>query len=116
MFGNQNIMNTSLIKACESFSEGDSALAQEFLAKNVHWTVVGEKTIHGIDALKAFCAEATQHGCPDFQNAQTVVGKDHVVIQGAERKDGGVAYCDVYRVEDASIVEITSYCICPAKK
>ena len=109
-------MNTSLIKACERFSEGDSSVALGFLDNEILWTVVGEKTIQGIDALKDFCAKATENGCPDFQNTQTIVGNEHVAVQGAERKEEGIAYCDVYRVEDGSIVEITSYCICPAKQ
>lgn len=109
-------MNKTLIQACESFSEGNSTLALEFFAKDILWSVIGEKEIKGIDALKQFCAEATQHGCPDFRNEQAIVGSDHVVIQGSERTEGGIAYCDVYRVENDSIVKITSYCISPENK
>ena len=79
------------------------------------WTIVGEKSIEGLDALLKFCADMTSEGCPDFRNQRTTVGDSQIVVEGSEKKDGGVSYCDSYSISDSKITEIRSYCICPDK-
>lgn len=109
-------MNKEIIEACETVSEGDAKSVANHIAPGVRWEIVGEKSIEGLDALLKFCEEMTSEGCPDFRNQRTTIGDSQIVVEGSERKEGGILYCDSYRIEDSKITEIRSYCIMPEKK
>jgi len=109
-------MNKEIIKVCETFSEGDAKSIADHISPEVKWEIVGEKTIEGLDALLKFCAEMTSEGCPDFRNERTTIGASRIVVEGSERKEGGISYCDSYGIVDSKIAEIRSYCIMPEKK
>lgn len=109
-------MNKETIKACETFSEGYAKSVTDHISPGVKWEIVGEKSIEGLDALLEFCQEMTTDGCPDFRNQHTTIGDSRVVVEGSERKEGGISYCDAYGIEDSKITEIRSYCIMPEKK
>lgn len=108
-------MKKETIKACETFSEGDAKSVADHISPNVKWTIIGEKSIQGLDALLKFCEDMTSEGCPDFRNQLTTVGRSQTIVEGSENKDGGVSYCDSYSICDSKITEIRSYCICPDK-
>lgn len=108
-------MKQDIINACETFSEGDVTSIAHHLSPNVKWTILGGNSIEGLDALLKYCAEMTSEGCPDFQNHRTTVGSSQIIVEGSERKRGGVSYCDSYSIYDRKITEIRSYYICPSK-
>ena len=54
-------MNAKIIAACEAFSMGDPAPAQAFLAENIEWHIVGDRTIDGHAAVQEMCASVLCH-------------------------------------------------------
>jgi len=108
-------MDTELVNACESFSEGRIGPALERLADDVLWRIMGDRECDGIAELKAFCEQMTAHGCPDLSNQRTTVDERTVVVEGAENKPDGLLYCDCYTIDQGQIVEIRSYCASPSE-
>ena len=108
-------MNEEIIKACETFSEGDAKSVADHISPAVKWEIVGEKSIEGLEAMLKFCAEMTSEGCPDFRNQRTTIGDSQIVVEGSENKEGGICYCDSYKITDSKIAEVRSYCIMPDK-
>jgi len=100
-----------LIRACEAFSEGDVSVAFPHIADHVVWTVVGHRTIKGLDGVTDFCVTMTTQGSPRFENRLTTIGEETVVVEGADKRPGGASYCDSYSFTGDKIVEIRSYCL-----
>ncbi|MBC2602354.1 nuclear transport factor 2 family protein [Puniceicoccus vermicola] len=106
-------MNKKLVRACESFSEGNVETMVDFISPEVEWNIVGEKTITGLEDLLQFCEEMAEAGCPEFHNTHTTVSVSQIVVEGSEQKENGVFYCDSYTIAKGKIAEIRSYGIMP---
>jgi len=87
---------------------GDPARALELISEDVAWHIVGDRTIDGLEAVKAMCEEAASQGKPNFQNVRVIKAKNHAIVEGADL-DTDMHYCDIYTVEHDQITEITSY-------
>lgn len=103
-------MNAKITAACEAFSMGDAHPAQAFIAENIEWHIVGDRTIDGNAAVKEMCDDAAAQGKPNFQNGRVIKAKQHIIVEGADL-DTDMHYCDIYAIDDNQIVEITSYCL-----
>lgn len=103
-------MNSTIIAACEAFSKGDAQPALTFIAEDIEWHIVGDRTIDGNAAVEAMCADAAAQGTPNFQNGRVIKAKSHIIVEGADL-DTDMHYCDIYAIEKDQIVEITSYCL-----
>jgi ketosteroid isomerase-like protein len=103
-------MNARIIAACEAFSMGDAQPAQDFIAEDIEWHIVGDRTIDGNAAVKEMCADAAAQGRPNFQNGRVIKAKNHLIVEGSDL-DTDMHYCDIYAIEKEQIVEITSYCL-----
>jgi len=83
--------------------------------------MVGSKTVTGIEGVQQLCDEASVHGYPVFTLTRVVSNADHVVIEGAgdskgaDGKDVDNRFCDIFRIENDKIVEITSYFIASSR-
>jgi len=110
-------MNSAIQKAYDEFSKGNTELSFSRLAEGVRWNMVGNKTVAGIEGVQQFCHEASVHGYSIFTLTRIVSNADHVVIEGAgdskgaDGKDLDNRFCDIFRIENDKIVEITSYFI-----
>ena len=89
---------------------GDSAVALDFIANGIEWHIVGDRTIDGTAAVKEMCEDAASQGKANFQNGRVIKGKNHIVAEGADL-DTDMYYYDIYTIEQAQIMEITSYCL-----
>jgi ketosteroid isomerase-like protein len=103
-------MNARIIAACEAFSMGDAQPAQDFIAEDIEWHIVGDRTIDGNAAVKEMCADAAAQGRPNFQNGRVIKAKNHLIVEGSDL-DTDMHYCDIYAIEKEQIAEITSYCL-----
>jgi len=101
-------MNPKIIAACEAFSMGKAEAAKEYIAPDIEWHIVGDRTIDGNAAVKEMCDDAASQGTPNFKNGRVIKAKHHLIVEGADL-DSGMHYCDIYAVEKDQIVEITSY-------
>jgi ketosteroid isomerase-like protein len=106
-------MNAQIIAACEAFSMGDAQPALPFLADEVEWHIVGDRTIDGNAAVKEMCADAASQGTPKFQNGRLIQAKNHLIVEGADL-ESDMHYCDIYTIENGQIAEITYYSLAGA--
>ena len=93
---------------------------EEFLkhcAENVKWTIVGEKTVDGIQGVRDFMKSMEGHEAPTFTVDRLIANGDDVVCYGdmtMKNEQGETApysYCDAYRFEGDKIAELRSYVI-----
>jgi ketosteroid isomerase-like protein len=85
-------------------------------AKDVEWTMVGDRTVKGVDAIRTWMASVSGDA-PTFTVDQIVAEGEYVTCFGdmtMKDKDGSPApygYCDVYRFRDGRIAELRSYVV-----
>lgn len=103
-------MNAKILAACEAFSKGDAMPAQAYIAENIEWHIVGDRTIDGNIAVKEMCEDAASQGKPNFQNGRVIKAKNHIIVEGTDL-DTDMHYCDIYAIDGGQIAEITSYCL-----
>jgi PhnB protein len=108
-------MKDSIQNICEEFSRGNSDMAAKYLADEVAWNIVGDTIVNGKEAVLDLCKKVDQGGYVPFVNDNTVAGDNHIAVSG-KSINGDSAYCDIYRVEDDKIKQITSYYIRTDKK
>jgi ketosteroid isomerase-like protein len=105
-------------QAAEAFSGHRFAEAYDALAPDVTWVLVGEGTVLGRDAVVEACHELTaelEGTSVETLRSLSVVGEDAVAVDSVvsyTALDGSrsvVSSCDVYELDDGSVVRITSY-------
>lgn len=107
-------------KVNTAFLKGNFEGFLEFCADDVIWTIVGDRTIKGKQAIrqwmKSMAAENSEP--PKFTVADPVIGEgDFVAARGdmtMKDKDGKTvpySYCDIYRFQNDKIVELTSFVV-----
>lgn len=103
-------------KVNASFAEGSMEGFLSFCADDVVWTIVGEKTVTGKDAIRQWMASMGIEP-PKFTVANVIADGDFVTAYGdmtMKDKTGTTApysYCDIYRFRDGKIVELNSFVI-----
>lgn len=106
-------------KVNASFAEGDALRVEEFLsfcADDVVWTMVGNKTTKGKNAIREWITSM------DMESPKFTV--DNIIAEGAfvtaygnmtmkdkEGKTVPYAFCDIYRFRDGKIAELNSFVI-----
>jgi ketosteroid isomerase-like protein len=92
----------------------------DYCANDVQWTIVGEKTVRGKEAIRQWFKEmaATNSEPPKFTVADPIIAEgDFVVARGdMKMKDkdglpGQYSYCDFYRFRNGEIVELNSFVV-----
>jgi uncharacterized protein len=103
-------------KVNASFAEGSMEGFLSFCADNVTWTMVGNKSVNGKNAIREWMASMDIEP-PKFTVANIIAEGDFVTAYGdmtMKDKDGKTApyaYCDIYRFRDGKIVELSSFVI-----
>lgn len=101
-----------------SFAEGGGGV-DGFLshcADDVVWTIIGEKTVKGKNAIREWMASMDMEP-PKFTVSNIVAEGDFVAAYGdmtMKEKDGKTvpySYCDIYQFRDGKIVELNSFVI-----
>lgn len=108
-------MDTTLIAACEAFSQGNGLKALKHMADDVQWHIIGDHSILGLEGVKHECEEAIKDGLPNFENHRTILGETSVVVEGSD-VEADIHYCDIYTILDGKISEIASYCMTAAEE
>ncbi|MGH9941313.1 MAG: nuclear transport factor 2 family protein [Pyrinomonadaceae bacterium] len=107
-------------KVNATFLEGNFEGFLEFCADDVEWTIVGDRSVKGKDAIrqwmKSMAAENPEP--PKFTVVDPVIAEgDFVTARGdmtMKDKNGKAvpySYCDVYRFRGDKIVELSSFVI-----
>ena len=103
-------------KVNAAFAEGSVEGFLSFCADDVAWTMVGDKTVKGKDAIRQWMASMDMEP-PQFTVANVIAEGDFVTARGdmtMKDKDGKVvpyAYCDIYRFRGDKIVELSAFVI-----
>jgi prepilin-type processing-associated H-X9-DG protein len=103
-------------KVNAAFADGSVEGFLSFCADDVVWTMVGDKTVTGKDAIRQWMASMDMEP-PKFTVAHVIAEGDFVMAHGdmtTKDKDGKVvpyAYCDLYRFRGDKIVELRAFVI-----
>lgn len=112
-----SIQNKEIVeKVNASFAEGGVEGFLSFCADDVTWTIVGNKTVRGKNAIREWMASMDIEP-PKFTVDNIIAEGDFAVAHGdmtMKDKDGKTApyaYCDLYRFQNGKIVELNSFVI-----
>ena len=100
-----------------TFTEGDTEGFLDHCNDNLKWTMVGEKTVEGKDAVRSFMGQMEGMTPPSFTVDAVVSDGEYAVAHGdmtMQEQDGTTGeyrYCDFYRFENDKVAELTSYVI-----
>ena len=103
-------------KVNASFAEGSVEGFLSHCADDVVWTIVGNKTTRGKNAIREWMASMDIEP-PKFTVDNIIADGDFVTAYGdmnMKEKDGKTApyaYCDIYRFRDGKIVELNSFVV-----
>ena len=101
-------------KVNASFGENNVEGFLTFCADDVVWTIVGEKTVTGKDAIRQWLASMDIEP-PKFTVANVIGEGDFVTAYGdmtMKDKTGKTvpyAYCDIYKFRGGKILELKSF-------
>ncbi|XYI02179.1 nuclear transport factor 2 family protein [Sorangium sp. So ce1128] len=99
-----------------AISEGNTEGFLSFCADDIEWTMVGEQTLKGKEAVRQLMA-TTYVEPPKFTVANLIAEGDFVTALGditVKDKDGKAthhSYCDVWRFRGGKMVELRAFVI-----
>ena len=106
-----------IIRLNEAFSKGDTEFILNNLTDDIRWNIVGMPSINGKkDFLKAMQMMELE-SFPDITINNVIAEGNYVVVESsgsANTKTGkpyNPSYCDIYRVKDGKIQELTTYIV-----
>ena len=101
----------------EGFLENDLEKVLSFCTDDLTWTMVGDTTVRGKDAIRKWMASMDPQP-PQFAIQQTVAEGDFVITRGdmvmRETKNGPsipYTFCDIYRFAGDKVAELTAFVI-----
>ena len=105
-----------LLKANAAVAEGDNEGFLSFCTEDIHFEFVGDKTLQGKDAVRAYMKIAYMEP-PEFNVEHLIAEGDFVSAIGeiSLKDDSGkkinYSYCDVWRFQDGKMAELRAYVI-----
>ena len=113
-----SVSNKAIVeKVNAAFAEGSTEGFLAFCAEDVAWTMVGDTTVQGKDAIRQWMASMGPMEPPQLTVHNVIAEGDFVTAYGdmtMKDKDGKVvpyAYCDIYHFRDEKIVELRAFVI-----
>ena len=104
-------------KINDGFTENNLEKVLSFCTEDFVWTMVGESTVKGKDAIRKWMASMNPQP-PQLRFHQTVAEADLVITHGdmmmRDSKEGtphSYAFCDIYRFQGDKVAELTAYVI-----
>lgn len=103
-------------KVNASFLEGNTDAFLELCADDVVWTMVGDNHVRGKETIRKWMAGMNQEP-PSFTVRNIIAEGDFAACHGdmtMKNEQGGedtYAYCDVYRMGEGKVQEMTSYIV-----
>ena len=101
----------------QGFGENNLEKVLSFCTDDLTWTMVGDTTVKGKDAIRKWMASMDPQP-PQFTIQQTVAEGDLVVTRGdmlmQQKKNGPsipYTFCDIYRFQGDKVAELTAFVI-----
>jgi hypothetical protein len=113
-------MQLSITQIAEAFSMGKFEITYPYLAEDIQWNIVGDKTLIGKVIVVEFCNKTAKYFSEvttRFTTKNVIENGHKVAINGtaqfinSENKSTFVSSSDVYLFEKGKLLEITSHCI-----
>jgi uncharacterized protein len=99
------------------FAENDLEKVLSFCTADLVWTMVGDSTVKGKDAIRKWMASMDPEP-PQFTIQQVVAEGDSVITRGdmmmTDKRDGiahTYSFCDIYRFEGDRVADLTAFVI-----
>ena len=112
------VTNKAIVeKVNAAFAAGSTEGFLACCADDVAWTMVGDTTVTGKDAIRQWIASMGPMEPPQFTIQNVIAEGDCVTAYGdmtMKDKDGAVvpyAYCDIYHFRGDTIVELRAFVI-----
>lgn len=109
--------NKEIVKKVDAaFAVGNPEGFLSFCAEDMEWTMVGDKTVKGKDAIRKWLTSMDSDP-PKFTVKNVIAEGNFVTAHGdmaMQDKNGKVvpySYCDLYRFRDDKIVALSSFVI-----
>lgn len=110
--------NKEIVKKVDaSFENHDLEDFLEYCAEDIEWTMVGEKTTSGKDAVREWMTSMEGHEAPKINSRNMIAEGERVAAHGEMmmKNESGetvnYTYCDIYRFRDGKISELTSFVV-----
>lgn len=98
----------------EAFALGSVERFLECCADDVEWTMIGEGTAQGKEAVREWM-RSMEADPPRFLIEDTIEAGDRIVVCGTmsldEDDDPDYAFCDIYRLRDGKVIELRSFVV-----
>jgi ketosteroid isomerase-like protein len=103
-------------KVNAAFAENSVEGFLSFCADDVEWTMVGDRTVKGKDAIRSWMGSIPSSEPPKFTVQNMIAEGDYVIAYGdmtmkEEGKTTPYSYCDVYRLRANTITELRSFVV-----
>lgn len=107
-------------KVNKTFLNGNFEGFLDFCTDDVAWTIVGERTVNGKEAIRQWMAEmaTVNPEPPKFTVVDPVIAESDFVVSRGDMtmKDktgelGQYSYCDIYRFRGGKIAELNSFVV-----
>lgn len=109
-------------KVNDAFSNNDTEGFLAYCADDVKWTMAGDRTVTGKDAIRAFMGEMQCPEPPVFTVDEMIASGESVACYGAmsmtdgDGKQSSWTYCDIYQFRDGKIAELRSFVVMDKKE
>lgn len=109
---NKSVLET----ANKAISEGDIEGFLSFCTQDLEWTMVGEETIEGKDAVRRWMKTAYTQP-PRFTVTDMVADADlltaigEIEVKDAHGRSARSAYCDVWRFRDGKMAQLRAFVV-----
>jgi ketosteroid isomerase-like protein len=106
---------TILEKANAAIAEGNIESFLSFCAEDIDWTMVGDTSLKGKEAVRQWMATVYAEP-PQFTVTHWITEGDFLVVQGEiDLKEEGklvhYSYCDVWRFQEGKMVALKAYAV-----
>ena len=105
-------------KVNDAFSSGNTGAFIDLCADDIQWTIVGDQTVSGKEALREFMKSMEGHEPPKFSVDTLIAEGDSVMATGGMTMEvepgceGAYGYCDIYRFNgDGQIAELRTFVV-----
>jgi uncharacterized protein (TIGR02246 family) len=105
-----------LVQANAAVATGDYEGFLSHCTDDAEWVFVGDRTLKGKDAVRRYMT-STYIEPPTFVVAQVIAESDfvtaigHIDITDATGRTTHSAYCDIWRIRDGKLAELTAFVV-----
>ena len=104
-------------KINKSFQNDDPETFLDFCAEDFEWSMVGEGSHKGKDAVRKWMSEMDKHESPEIHNTKVISNGEEAASNGemsmknADGENVKYSYCDIYKFQNEKVIELKSFVV-----